>query len=999
MSKLASDAPKAQKNLTLSDIPAGWAIGDTILVTRGGNINTASNGEDVAVIAAINGNTITTVSNLKKNHEGRTADELHCYAGNLTRNITFESTNKNQIHQRGHFMAMHNDTNLQVRNTSFKHMGRTDKSRLLDDFVWSNWRNTSIFKSKYSALGQEVVEMQRNPDADITNSRGRYSIHLHKTGATASSNLVYVTGNVVWGNPGWGITQHDSYADVSDNVVYDVTGSGIVSESGSELGFWDDNLVVDIKKGHTESPYTSVLFHDDYLFTGQGLGMKGRGILCRGNVIVNSIQGVGIMNMNPSVTNQDRVDPVALATARTGYEVDNFPLDVNGYSSEGNGVMPVEVALILENTTIIKANIALKSIERDMGVNHESRSIFDEFKAWGVKTGLSITYQADYSFKDVFISGDGSGGTLGAYLWKHSHNHVFENIKLVDLDHGITVSKLVESGDGELKTRNNGVSPWYFINLTTQNVSEFYEITKEDPSTTTSYTEHSDNPIHFNTGDISARPTTFTILDSTELEVDIATGDFRFEVDGIITDDLGSYKMGIKQAEAQGNLRLDYPTRIYEFASQTKFEEYLAISGIYKDANDNDQLYFIINESLPNRRTHQYTSFPVRVKIMNAPNSGIYATAQLEPGYAENNPLQIISRLADVTQSSTQSGLTYDGEEIEPYAEKAIDGNNNGRINCQIFQRGLVPLGSFSQTTDESEPWFDLDLKKEKIISYIDLWNMVELNGSTIEQPLANFGNFYILFSNEPFSETSLSVSRSNANEEIYQPLSGDKRKLSYNDLNITARYVRIQAPGNASLKLAEVEIIGKNSDTSEDVLPLSLLDFTAERFVNSGQKSLLQWITIEERGISHFEIEQGVDKRNFSKIGEVIAQRNSIQQEIYTFIHHDPKIGANYYRLKIVNTDGSFEYSPMRRLDFSEAKGILAAFPNPSSGNLTIILPKQMSATNVEIYDLTGRLVFSLCNIDKESFDISPSLPAGIYSLLVRSHKGQFFVEQIVFE
>jgi hypothetical protein len=113
-SKLAADAAKGQKDFTLEDIPTGWEVGDTILVTRGGNISTVSNGEDVAVIAAINNKTITCVKNLGKNHEGRAADNLHCYAGNLERNITFQSAIKDQIHQRGHFMAMHNNTNLQV---------------------------------------------------------------------------------------------------------------------------------------------------------------------------------------------------------------------------------------------------------------------------------------------------------------------------------------------------------------------------------------------------------------------------------------------------------------------------------------------------------------------------------------------------------------------------------------------------------------------------------------------------------------------------------------------------------------------------------------------------------------------------------------------------------------------------------------------------------------------------------------------------------------------
>mgnify|MGYP000274164245 CR=1 FL=1 len=66
--------------------------------------------------------------------------------------------------------------------------------------------------------------------------------------------------------------------------------------------------------------------------------------------------------------------------------------------------MPSEASLIMENTIVINSNIGLRSIERDMGINHESRSIFDGLIAWGVNQGLSITYQTDYSFKDVFIA-------------------------------------------------------------------------------------------------------------------------------------------------------------------------------------------------------------------------------------------------------------------------------------------------------------------------------------------------------------------------------------------------------------------------------------------------------------------------------------------------------------------------------------------------------------------------------------------------------------------
>ncbi len=864
MVKLTANASSEQNSIQVSDMPTGWKSNDDIIITSGGNASVSNNGEDQVKIQSISGTTITLQSNLSKNHEGRPSDDLHCYIGNLTRNIIFRTPfTIDNVHQRGHIMAMYNDTNVQIKNAQFKRLGRTDKSQLLDDFVWNNWLEPKVFTSKISPLGQEIAEMRPIPANELTNPRGRYSIHLHKLGTAFGANMAQVTGNVVWDNPGWGITHHDSHANVSNNVVYDVTGAGIVSETGSETGIWDNNLVVNISQGHTTDPYTASLHHDDYLFSGQGLALKGRAVLCRNNVIANAVRGVGVINMNNSINNLDRLDAQALATTRVGYEVDNFPLSVNGYSIEGDGVMPVEAALIMENTTIIDSNFGLRSIERDMGVNHESRSIFDGFKAWGTKTGISITYQADYSFKDVFISGDNANSALGIDLWKHSHNQTFENMKLVDLEHGIRVSKTVLSNNDEPKTRNNGYTPWVFINLETSTVGNLYEILVDNPEIDPSfnYTEHPDNIIHLSSTDIASRPTAFTIIDDSTLEVDyIETGDdaLRFEVDGIITDDFGSYDMGIKQAEAQLDLRYDHPKRIYQFASPAKFEEYLSANGVYKDEDDNDQLYFILNESLPNRRTFEYTTFPVRVKIVNAPSSGVFANPQVESATALSPKNQIISRLATVSQSSTKNNIDYsDGYHntvsIDLSAEKAIDGNTNGRINAQYYQRGLLPVGSFSETDEENEPYYDLDFGEVKVIDYFDIWNTVELNGSNIETVSNHFKNFSIFISDTPFTSTSFADSQTEADYE-YTKNSTPTRKFSGNNLGAIGRYIRIQSSQitNSKLKFAEIEVIGRTYDETlsnnemDDETKVSISPNPTDKTVNIRLDKTYQDLTLE---------------------------------------------------------------------------------------------------------------------------------------------------------
>ncbi len=822
MVQLSNDAYSGSNIIQVKETPIGWLTNDDIIISSGGNASASNNGEDLTKIQNINGNTITLENNLNKNHEGKLSKGLHCYVGNLTRNIMFSSPATNTVTQRGHVMAMHNDTNVQIKNAQFKQLGRTDKSKLLDDFIWDKWLEPKVYTSKISPLGQEIAEMRRIPANELTNSRGRYSIHLHKLGTSFGAKMAEVTGNVVWDNPGWGITHHDSHANVSENVVYNVTGAGIVSETGSETGIWDKNLVVNIKQGHKTDPYTASLHHDDYLFSGEGLGMKGRAVLCKNNVIANAIRGVGVINLNNSINNLDRLDAKALATSREGYEVDNFPLNVNGYAKEGDGVLPVEASLIMENTIVINSNIGLRSIERDMGVNHESRSIFDGFKVWGANTGILINYQADYSFKDVYISGKNPSTSRGIDMWKHSHNQTFENIELEDLEHAVQVSKVVLGTSPGPKTRNNGFTPWIFINLTTKNVGDFYELTNDTSSAdyAFNYTEHADNTIHLSTEDVTTRPTTFTIIDDSTLSIDYTeTGDdaLKFEVDGIITDDYGSYNMGIQQALAQGDLRFGYPKRIYQFASQAKFVEYLTKNGVYKDEKNNDQLYFMIEESLPNRRTFEYTKFPVRVKIMNAPNTGIFANPLVESASKLAPQYQLISRLATVSQSTTKNDITYsDGthgsKTITLGAEKAVDGNNNGRENAQYYQRNLVPVGSYSHTKFDMEQYYDLDFGELKTIDYFDIWNTVELNGSGIETPSNHFKNFSVFISDTPFTGTTFQESRDHADYEYIKD-ENVTLKFSGNNLGALGRYMRIHSshPTKQKLKFAEIEVIGKS--------------------------------------------------------------------------------------------------------------------------------------------------------------------------------------------
>ncbi|MGN7889069.1 glycoside hydrolase family 9 protein [Dyadobacter sp. 22481] len=73
-----------------------------------------------------------------------------------------------------------------------------------------------------------------------------------------------------------------------------------------------------------------------------------------------------------------------------------------------------------------------------------------------------------------------------------------------------------------------------------------------------------------------------------------------------------------------------------------------------------------------------------------------------------------------------------------------------------------------------------------------------------------------------------------------------------------------------------------------------------------------LWWSTSEETDADYFSIERSTDGRNFREIGKVNAAGTSKTTRHYTFDDLSPNL-ANYYRLRIVDTDSTFENSSIR--------------------------------------------------------------------------------------
>lgn len=140
--------------------------------------------------------------------------------------------------------------------------------------------------------------------------------------------------------------------------------------------------------------------------------------------------------------------------------------------------------------------------------------------------------------------------------------------------------------------------------------------------------------------------------------------------------------------------------------------------------------------------------------------------------------------------------------------------------------------------------------------------------------------------------------------------------------------------------------------------LPVTLTGFKA---VQSGNQVILNWKTTAEYNLLRYEIERSSDGITFSKIGEVPA-RNSHIADDYHYTDVQPFGGNNYYRLRILDNDGTKKFTAVVRVRIGGSSPDLHIFPNPVTG-LSINMQMQNMVAGqytLRLYNLLGQVVFT---------------------------------------
>ncbi len=169
-------------------------------------------------------------------------------------------------------------------------------------------------------------------------------------------------------------------------------------------------------------------------------------------------------------------------------------------------------------------------------------------------------------------------------------------------------------------------------------------------------------------------------------------------------------------------------------------------------------------------------------------------------------------------------------------------------------------------------------------------------------------------------------------------------------------------------------------------LLPVGLIYFRATALQ---QSVILNWETDDPAELQSFIVE----KRNsagdwlYLHTLTVINNRNK-----YSYSDLFPSKGYNYYRLRMIEKNGSTSYSPIRQSWCSGGEEGLDIYPNPASGEISI-RGSFDPAYPVQVTDITGRVILEK-RISSTPFQLSlPGLPAGWYLIRYRNFSKKLMI------
>lgn len=181
---------------------------------------------------------------------------------------------------------------------------------------------------------------------------------------------------------------------------------------------------------------------------------------------------------------------------------------------------------------------------------------------------------------------------------------------------------------------------------------------------------------------------------------------------------------------------------------------------------------------------------------------------------------------------------------------------------------------------------------------------------------------------------------------------------------------------------------IGNISFNKSVPLPVKLTSF--DGLVDEDGRAKLTWNTSEEEGADFFGIERSENGRDFEEAGQVKVHGAG---NPYIFTDPNSRGSKKYYRLKMVNADGTFSYSKIILISGLSTKEF-KAYPTIVSNNLNLEFNSESPELYwVEIFNSAGQSVYrrnmsAIAGYNKTEISLPDNLSPGPYFVRLKNYK-----------
>lgn len=199
-------------------------------------------------------------------------------------------------------------------------------------------------------------------------------------------------------------------------------------------------------------------------------------------------------------------------------------------------------------------------------------------------------------------------------------------------------------------------------------------------------------------------------------------------------------------------------------------------------------------------------------------------------------------------------------------------------------------------------------------------------------------------------------------------------------------------APMNSNVATVTINLATAGS------LPVTITSFNANL---KNSKVDLNWTTVDERNFSHFEVEKSFNGTEYNTAAVVFAAGNTNTKMNYT--HKDDvsmiSKGLVYYRLKMIDSDGSFKYSEIRviRIGGQVQTLNIMTYPNPVISDVRVTIPAEWQNKTViyQIFNSAGQVVMSRTNSSASQTEVFNMSNLGIGFYIVKASNGTEAAQQ----